>query len=88
MVEGRVGQVYRFGVLGIGLAAPLALQATTLVFGKRPSRGVTALASLLVLAGGFALRYVMVMAGRQSADDPEATFALAQGDAPWTASTP
>jgi hypothetical protein len=32
-----------------------------------------------VLVGSFLLRYLVVMAGRQSADDPERTFELARG---------
>jgi formate-dependent nitrite reductase membrane component NrfD len=72
--EGRLGQLFRFGVLGVGLAAPLALQGKTHLRGGQPSPAGTALASLLVLVGGFLLRYVMVMAGRASADDPYATF--------------
>jgi formate-dependent nitrite reductase membrane component NrfD len=80
--EGRLGQLYRVGVLGLGLAAPLALQGRTHLRGGQPSPAATALASLLVLAGGFLLRYVMVMAGRRSADDPHASFALARSSHP------
>ncbi len=74
--EGRLGSIYRGGVLGLGLAAPLALQGRTHLRGEQPSPAGTVLSSLLVLVGGFLLRYVIVMAGRRSADDPHATFAL------------
>lgn len=74
MVRGRVGRVYRAGVLGAGLAAPLALIAQSVALGVPASRRVVRLASVLVLIGGFCFRYVMVIAGRDSADDPEATF--------------
>ncbi len=74
--EGRLGQLYRVGLLGLGLAAPLALQGKTHLRGEPPSPTGTALVSLLILAGGFLLRYIMVMAGRRSADDPHATFEL------------
>jgi formate-dependent nitrite reductase membrane component NrfD len=80
LTGGRLSRLYRFGVLGLGLGGPLALQGTALARRAPPSRPRTALASLLVLAGGFLLRYVMVMAGRASADDPAATFALARRD--------
>jgi hypothetical protein len=47
-----------------------------------------AVASLCVLAGGYLLRYVMVMAGRASADDPHATFALTRSHPPATPAPP
>jgi formate-dependent nitrite reductase membrane component NrfD len=74
--EGRLGWLHRAGVLGLGIAAPLALQAPTAFLRGHPSRPLTALASLLVLGGGFLFRYVIIMAGRASADDPQATFEL------------
>ncbi len=83
--EGRVGGMHRFGVLGLGLGLPLALQLVSQRYnrsqmgGGGTSRLATALASLLVLGGGFLFRYVIVMAGRQSADDPQATFELTKG---------
>ena len=76
LVQGRIGLVHHLGVLGLGLAVPLALQHKAAFRGETPSRFATALASTLVLAGGFMLRYVVVMAGRASADDPRATFDL------------
>jgi formate-dependent nitrite reductase membrane component NrfD len=79
LTRGHLGRVYRLGVLALGLAAPLALQFGVLHRGRTPSRPTTALASILVLVGGFLLRYLVVMAGRQSADDPEATFHLTRG---------
>ncbi|MDP9373661.1 MAG: polysulfide reductase, partial [Chloroflexota bacterium] len=64
--------------------APLALQAPGVLRGRAPSRPTTALASALTLAGGLIFRYVILYAGRRSADDSQATFALAgagrQGD--------
>lgn len=74
---GRLGRVLRWGVLGAGIAAPLALQASA-TLRKKTSRRATALASAFTLVGGFCLRYVMVMAGRASADDPYATHELAR----------
>jgi formate-dependent nitrite reductase membrane component NrfD len=76
MNEGSLSRIYRFGVIGAGIGTPLALQAKSTVLGHAPSRFVTALASILTLIGVFLVRYLLVMAGRQSADDPEATFAL------------
>lgn len=73
--QGRLGQLFRWGVLGAGILVPLALQLWSAISGRR-ARGQTILASLLTLAGGLCLRYVMVMAGHASAADPQATFEL------------
>lgn len=78
--EGRLSRIYRFGVLGTGIGTPLALASRGTLFHRPPSRWLTALGSLLTLAGGFMFRYVMVMAGRASADDPEATFEFTKAD--------
>jgi formate-dependent nitrite reductase membrane component NrfD len=77
---GRLGRIEKYGVTGLGILVPLALQWKALVRGEAPSRLSTAAASILVLAGGLALRCVMVFAGRASADDPEATFEFARAD--------
>jgi formate-dependent nitrite reductase membrane component NrfD len=79
--EGRLGRIETFGVTGLGILVPLALQCKTLVRGEHPSRLTTAVASILVLAGGLMLRCVMVFAGKASADDPEATFEIARAAA-------
>ncbi len=76
--EGSTGQLYRFGVQGSGIAAPLVLTVVPMLAGRQPSRWRAALSSLLALSGGFMFRYVMVVAGHRSADDPQATFELAR----------
>ncbi len=38
------------------------------------------LTSVLVLLGGLAFRFAVVLAGRKSADDPEAYFTFARGE--------
>jgi len=75
--SGRLGQLHRLGVLGVGLLAPLALESRALRPGAAPSRAETIAASICALIGGYLLRYVTVMAGRASADDPYSTFAIA-----------
>ncbi len=72
--EGRLGRIFRLGVVGAGIVAPLALQAPALLRGRSPSRLTAVCSALLTLIGGFLLRYVFVMAGPASAEDPEATF--------------
>lgn len=82
LTSGRNGQVLRFGVLGTGIAGPLLLHALGALRVVHHSRAVVALSAALTLVGGFLFRYVFVIAGHQSADDPEATFAMtrAEGD--------
>lgn len=78
--DGRIGQIYRWGVLSAGISAPLLLHIGSLFHRKRSGRSVSVLSSTLTLIGGMLLRYVIVMAGRASADDPAATFAFTRGD--------
>lgn len=74
--EGRLGRVHRLGVLGLGTLAPLALYAPSALLGRAPRRPVTMLAATLALVGGVLLRYLVLMAGLASADDPAATWHL------------
>jgi formate-dependent nitrite reductase membrane component NrfD len=72
--EGRLGQIYRWGVLGMGISAPLMLLSVARLSGKLSPRLLAGLSSTLVLIGGFLFRYVMVIGGRASADDPQAYY--------------
>lgn len=76
ITEGRLGSVVRHGVGGAGMALPLAISAVSDQLPRRMRRPATLLASALTLAGVFALRYAVVEGGRQSADDPRATFEM------------
>jgi formate-dependent nitrite reductase membrane component NrfD len=67
----QIAPLFVGGTLLAGIAAPFAL-----LFGKE-TRGKSILASTLVLAGGLAFRFAVVLAGRESADDPEAYFTFA-----------
>ena len=80
VTEGRTGALLRYGTVGAGLLLPLALQLARPLGLVRSTGAVTPLASLLVLAGGFILRYVAVVGGHASADDPRATFAYARAE--------
>lgn len=75
---GTKGKLYKWGVQGLGMALPFALQAKSVFFGSKRPRLVAAIASLLVLIGGAIYRYVIVYGGHDSADDPEATFEYAR----------
>lgn len=72
---GLLGYVAREGVLGAGIALPLALSAFASRLPRR-RRAASVAAAALTLAGGFALRFAVVEGGRLSADDPAATFDL------------
>lgn len=68
----EIAPLFVGGTLLAGIAAPFAL-----LFGKE-SRSKSILASVLVLLGGLAFRFALVLAGRESADDPEAYFTFAK----------
>jgi formate-dependent nitrite reductase membrane component NrfD len=70
----EVAPLFVGGTLLAGILAPFALLA-----GKE-SRSKSMLASVLALAGGLAFRFAIILAGRQSADDPEAYFTFASGE--------
>lgn len=76
--NGRHAGLARFFVGG-GLIAPLGIHYVSDGLERRPSRLLTIVSSILVLAGGLAMRYVVVMAGRDSAGDPEALFEMQRG---------
>lgn len=62
------------GTLLGGIAAPLALLSS------EETRNKSILTSVLVLLGGLAFRFAMVLGGRQSANDPEAYFSFARAE--------
>lgn len=68
----KLGPLFVGGTLVGGLLAPFALLS------GRESRSRSLLASVLVLIGGYLLRYTMVEGGRLSARDPQATFTFAR----------
>ena len=70
----EVAPLFVGGTLLCGIVAPFALLA-----GKE-SRSKSMLASVLALAGGLAFRFAIIIAGRKSADDPEAYFTFASGE--------
>jgi formate-dependent nitrite reductase membrane component NrfD len=70
----KVAPLFVGGSILAGIVAPMAL-----LFG-RETRGKSLLASTLVLLGGLAFRFAMILGGRISADDPEAYFTFASGE--------
>jgi protein NrfD len=73
---GALGAAEAVGVVGLGTLLPIALYSTALL-GRR-SGSMSKAASVATLAGGMALRHVMLVAGNESARRPAASFALAQ----------
>jgi formate-dependent nitrite reductase membrane component NrfD len=74
IVEGRLGAVVRHGAVGAGMTLPLAISALSHHLPKRMRRASSLGAAALTLSGVFVVRYAVVIGGRESADDPRATF--------------
>jgi formate-dependent nitrite reductase membrane component NrfD len=62
LITGPYGVVFWLGAVLIGIVAPLVLQFAGVIRKTMPA--MTVLASLLVLAGGFLIKYVLVAAGQ------------------------
>jgi formate-dependent nitrite reductase membrane component NrfD len=71
--KGRTGLLFQAGTIGSGLLLPLLTRLGWKLTRKPTPRTLNMGASLLVLVGGLILRYVWIVAGRASADDPRAT---------------
>ncbi|WP_225748684.1 NrfD/PsrC family molybdoenzyme membrane anchor subunit [Paraeggerthella sp. Marseille-Q4926] len=56
-----------FGFVGCGILIPLVIEASALTARKNHSSGVVAAMAVLLLVGGFCLRFVLVSAGVQTA---------------------
>jgi formate-dependent nitrite reductase membrane component NrfD len=68
---------WQAGVIGMGIAAPLALHTVELLsHGK--SRRVAGIAALLTLAGGFLLRAVFIFSGNAAVRKPQHYFRVTQ----------
>jgi formate-dependent nitrite reductase membrane component NrfD len=65
LTKGRFALPFWGGLVALGLVIPLALGFVKAGAGKeRTAGGTLAIASVLVLIGGFLLRYVIIMAGQ------------------------
>ena len=61
------------GTMGSGLLVPLFTRLGWKLTRRPMPRALNIAASLMVLVGGILLRYTWIVAGRGSADDPQAT---------------
>jgi protein NrfD len=74
-----IAGAYRFGVLGLGISAPLIAHAVNLL-SRRDMRGLAVAAAVATLIGGFVQRAVMIFAGNDSALRPTDYFKFTQAD--------
>ena len=77
-LEGRWGQIEKFGVNGMGALLPLALQAVSLATGRGRPGTMSDIACLASIAGGFLLRVSVMEAGDTSATRPDISFRFSQ----------
>jgi len=74
VTEGRLGAVVRHGAVGAGMALPLTLSALVHHLPRRMRRPAMLVSAALTLAGVLAVRSAVIIGGRHSASDPQATF--------------
>ena len=74
ITEGHLGAIVRHGAVGAGMALPITISAVSQHLPKRARRVASLCGAALALTGVLALRYAVVIGGRRSADDPQATF--------------
>jgi formate-dependent nitrite reductase membrane component NrfD len=78
--QGLWGRVFRYGVLGGGLIAPMGLRLLAWRSGERLEKVFSALSAILTLLGTLAERFALVEAGKVSARDPLAYQELTAGE--------
>ena len=74
--SGALGFAEAVGVVGLGTLLPIALYGAVLL--QRRARFFPKTAGAATLAGGIALRHVMLVAGNESARRPTSSFAFTQ----------
>lgn len=72
LLTGRTGKLFTSGTIGSGLVLPLLIRLGWRLSRRTTPRSINIVASSLVLLGGFLLRASVIIAGRTSADDPQA----------------
>jgi formate-dependent nitrite reductase membrane component NrfD len=79
--EEPMASALRLGVFGLGVAVPLVIHGLQALTGRR-SRAASVLAAVSALAGGYALRSVVLFAGNRSAHRPQDYFHFTQPGGP------
>jgi len=79
--QGRLGRIHLGGSIGAGVLGPILVHDIGHRIGL-PQRLTSIVGGLLSIVGALALKYVVVMAGHESANDPAATFEFAGGRLP------
>lgn len=79
LTGGRWGRIFWPVTLGGGMLLPLGLQLSARGRGPGSAGGRRSLAAVLTLVGGFTLRMLMVLAGKDSARDPKYYLAYTRG---------
>jgi formate-dependent nitrite reductase membrane component NrfD len=77
--RGFWGGVWRFGAVGAGMLAPLALRLSLRLGRWKPGRVLTIVISALSLLGALAERFALTEAGKRSAEDPLAYQEMTRG---------
>jgi formate-dependent nitrite reductase membrane component NrfD len=86
LTRGRYSRMFRLGAFACGIALPALVTAGR----RKPSRASTIAAGLLSIAGALALKWSIVHAGRDSAEDGAMNRFVTQGDSNtpgWTPET-
>lgn len=73
LFKGRVGVFFVAGTIGGGLMIPFFARLGCRLARKPVPRSLNIVTSLMVLVGGLILRVAWIVAGRASAEDPQAT---------------
>ena len=63
LLAGSDSLLFWLGAVGVGLVIPLALQFGGVI--RKANPGLAALVSVLVLVGGFVVKYVIIAAGQR-----------------------
>jgi formate-dependent nitrite reductase membrane component NrfD len=74
-----MGISYRVGVMGLGVIVPVVVHVIQLV-SRRDLPGLSAVAALAALAGGYAQRVAIIMAGKHSAENAHEYLQITQPD--------
>jgi len=76
LTKGRYATMFRIGAFAVGVALPAFLSFSR----KKPGRAATVISSALSIAGAAALKWAIVHAGRDAAEDASLNLAATRAD--------